>query len=65
MKDIKYLLLVICFVIFAHATKDYFSDKVATKLIPYRQSTGQQKKADSLKRDASTQVKFLPVAAYN
>ncbi|HVM88106.1 MAG TPA: hypothetical protein VMT76_07940 [Puia sp.] len=66
MKDLKYLLLLICFVTLAHATKKYSSDRTEAKFLPDVPVLKEQKKADSvMKREAANQIKIIPAASYN
>jgi hypothetical protein len=65
MKDLKYLILLICFVIFAHATKKYSSERTEAKFLPDIPDSREQKKLDSLRTEASAPVKLIPAALYD
>ena len=65
MKDLKYLLLLICVVTFAHATKNYSTEKTQAKFLPDIPDNRVQKKLDSGRTEALIQqVKIIP-AVYN
>lgn len=60
MKDLKYLLLLICFVIIAHATKNRNAGKNEAKLLPDIPDYKEQK-TDSSRTEASTRQMIVPV----
>jgi hypothetical protein len=64
MKDSKYLLLVICFVIVAHATKKTVENKNQAKFLPDIPDFKVQKETDSGRVDASYRQIVIP-AIYN
>jgi hypothetical protein len=64
MKDLKYLLLIICFVIVAHATKKSTENKNQAKFLPDIPDYKEQKETDSGRVDASYRQIVIP-AVYN
>jgi hypothetical protein len=64
MKDFKYLLLLICFVIFAHATRKYPPEKTQAKFLPDIPDAREQKRIDSVRTEALNTVRIIP-AVYN
>ncbi len=64
MKDLKYLLLLIGFIIFAHATKNTSIEKTQARFLPDLPDVKEQKTDDSVRIQASNGPIVIPVV-YN
>ncbi len=64
MKDLKYLLLLIAIVAFAHATKKDPQDKAQAKFLPDIPDVKEQKQNDSVRIGVLNPVHIIP-ASFN
>ncbi|HLK30584.1 MAG TPA: hypothetical protein VKT28_18530 [Puia sp.] len=64
MKDLKYLLLLIGFVILAHITKGTTQEKAQAKFLPDMPDLKEEKKSDSGRTEVLNRFSAIPVV-YN